>query len=205
MFCLYLFRIKKLILFLNSRKIIQENKILQKKGQCFWLTGLSGSGKTTLAKMLISRLLEIKIPTILIDGDILRANLNKDLDFSINDRTENIKRAAKIIKSHIDSGTNIIATFISPTNEIREIAKNIIDENYFNLIYVECSLESCEKRDPKGLYKKARNGEIENFTGISSIFENPIDPNIIVNTDINEPNESLKEIFNFVVNRTGIK
>ena len=180
-----------------------EREISQKRGICFWLTGLSGSGKTTISRLVEKELLNINFPVSLIDGDLIRNGMNKDLGFTISDRTKNIKRAAETIQELNNCGTTVIASFISPTKEIRDLAKNIIGINSFYEVYVQCPLEICENRDTKGLYKKARQGEIQNFTGISSVYEEPGNPDITLDTDLYSQEESSIEMFNFVKLKIG--
>ena len=155
-----------------------------------WLTGLSGSGKTTLATH-ISRELKKKYPVQVFDGDIIRKGLNKDLAFSEHDRLENIRRIAEVSKLFLEAGFLTINCFISPTHEIRQLAREIIGDEQFIEVYLNSSLETCEHRDVKGLYKKARNGEINNFTGISSIYETPLHPDIIIDTNHQTVDESV--------------
>jgi adenylyl-sulfate kinase len=148
------------------------NKILKKKMKTIWFTGLSGSGKSTIAEEIIKRY-EKKVKNIFtLDGDVLRSGLNSDLGFSVDDRIENIRRATEFAKLLNDKEIQVIATFIAPTNEIRNLIKKILPNVCF--VYLNTSLEVCEDRDVKGLYKKARAGEIKNFTGIDSPFE-PMD------------------------------
>ena len=159
---------------------------LKQKGKVIWFTGLSGSGKTTLASKLEKRLFELNYFCQILDGDNVRSGINKNLRFTEEDRLENIRRIAEVGKLFMDCGIILICSFISPTNEMRTLAKEIIGENDFLEVFVNTPLEVCEQRDPKGLYKKARAGEIPNFTGISSPFEHPENPFIEVdNTDQN--------------------
>jgi len=159
---------------------------LKQRAKVLWFTGLSGSGKTTLACLLEKKLFELNYFCQILDGDNIRSGLNNGLKFTEEDRQENIRRIAEVAKLFLDCGVITICTFISPTKEIRQKAKEIIGEADFLEIYVNSSLEVCESRDPKGLYKKARKGEIPDFTGISSPFEAPDNPFInIDNTDSN--------------------
>jgi len=155
------------------------------KGACIWFTGLSGSGKSTLAKGLEHELYNLKIHTFLLDGDIIRKGLNKDLGFSDKDRSENIRRIGEVSKLFVDAGIVVLVSFISPFKKDREVARNLFEQNNFFEVYVECDLSECEKRDPKGLYKKARSGEIKDFTGISSLYEPPENPEIIIHNGEN--------------------
>ena len=148
--------------------------------KCFWLIGLSGAGKTTLSNNVVE-ILDNKFLIKVLDGDILRNGLNSNLSFSIEDRNENIRRVAEVTKLFLDSGFTVINSFITPTEEMRQIAKNILGDQYIE-VFIDAPLSVCESRDVKGLYKKARTGEIKNFTGIDSIFEKPINPDIIIDT-----------------------
>ena len=171
---------------------------LKQRGKVIWFTGLSGSGKTTLASALEKRLFELNYFCQILDGDNVRSGINKNLRFTDEDRMENIRRIAEVGKLFMNCGIILICSFISPTNEMRQLAREIIGEDDFLEIFVNTPLEVCEKRDPKGLYKKARAGEIPNFTGISSPFEAPNNPFIEVdntNPDIQgNVREMLKQI-----------
>jgi len=148
-----------------------------------WLTGLSGSGKSTISREIEARLFSRGMPIYRIDGDNLRSGLNKNLGFSKDDRAENIRRAAEVASLLNDAGVSVICSLISPFEDDRNIAKQIIGADNFLEIYVEASIETCEKRDPHGLYKKARKGEIKEFTGISSPYEKPQNPWLVANTE----------------------
>lgn len=157
---------------------------LKQHAKVIWFTGLSGSGKTTLASLLEKRLFELNYFCQILDGDNVRSGINRNLKFTEEDRLENIRRIAEVSKLFMNCGIILICSFISPTNEMRKMAKDIVGENDFLEIFVNTPLEVCEERDPKGLYKKARAGEIKNFTGISSPFEIPENPFVEVdNTD----------------------
>jgi adenylylsulfate kinase len=151
----------------------EREKLLGQKAKALWLTGLSGSGKSTLAIALQQKLHADGKLAYVLDGDNIRAGLNNNLGFSEADRLENIRRIAEAAKLFVDAGVITICCFVSPTTEIRALAKTIIGENDFREIYVNASLEACEKRDVKGLYAKARKGEIKDFTGIHQPFEAP--------------------------------
>lgn len=172
----------------------EKEKQLNQRAISIWFTGLPRSGKTTLALALEKKLFEQKFTTALLDGDNIRYGINKDLGFSDEDRKENIRRVAEINKLFNSNGIITINTFVSPTNEIRNIAKEIIGTENFFLIYTKASLETCENRDSKGLYKKAREGKIKDFTGISAPFEEPADAYLIINTD----NESIEKCLNII-------
>ncbi len=160
----------------------EKESFLTQKARVVWMTGLSGSGKTTLAKYLERKLQDNGFFTKLLDGDNVRSGLNKGLSFSESDRNENIRRIAEVSKLFLDGGVICINCFVSPTAEIRQLAKDIIGEADFLEVYVNTPLEECEKRDVKGLYAKARKGEIKDFTGISAPFEAPENPTIEVLT-----------------------
>jgi adenylylsulfate kinase len=163
-----------------------------------WLTGLSGSGKSTVGNALEQALFERGIKTQVLDGDNIRMGLNKDLGFSDEDRKENMRRISEVAKLFSDSGTLTITAFISPFREERETCKNIIGKNNFVEIFIDADLNVCEARDPKGLYKKARAGEIPNFTGIDSPYEKPIDPDLVVSTGHYSINECVDQIIDFL-------
>jgi adenylylsulfate kinase len=164
-------------------KEIHEEKFNQ-KAVCIWFTGLSGSGKSTLAEALQQRLIENGNITQYLDGDLLRNSLNNNLGFSDADRLENIRRVAEVTKLFLNAGIICINAFISPTNEIRNLAKSIIGEENFIEIYLNTPLETCERRDPKGLYSKARSGELKNFTGIDAVFEVPEMAKMMIDTGL---------------------
>ncbi|MFW5872208.1 MAG: adenylyl-sulfate kinase [bacterium] len=144
----------------------------------FWFTGLSGAGKSTIANLLADRLSSLNMKTFVLDGDVVRTGLNKDLGYSLEDRQENIRRVSEMAKVLNLAGVWVIASFISPMEIVRKMAKEIIGEDRFVEIFVDASLEVCEKRDCKGLYKKARSGEIDEFTGIHQVYEKPLNPSI---------------------------
>ena len=154
-----------------------------------WLYGLSGSGKSSIANALEKRLFEMGNHTYCLDGDNTRLGLNKDLGFSAVDRLENVRRVAEVAKLMADAGMIVLVSLITPYEEQRTLTKKILKNERFLEVYVECDLATCEQRDPKGLYRKARSGEIPNFTGISDPFEEPVESAFRVNTsqyDLNE-------------------
>lgn len=168
----------------HSHEISQKDRII-KNGHLplvLWFSGLSGSGKSTLASALESHLHKQGIRTYILDGDNIRTGLNKDLDFSNESRKENIRRISEVAKLFVDAGVVVLTAFISPFEEDRNQAREIIGAKRFIEIHVDCPLEVCEERDVKGLYKKARAGQIKHFTGIDSPFEEPSNPDIIVDT-----------------------
>lgn len=170
-----------------------------------WFTGLSGSGKSTLANALARYLFENNIQTYVLDGDNIRHGLNKDLGFTDEDRKENIRRIGEVSKLFVDSGQIVLTAFISPFREDRQQVKDILSENEFFEVYVKCSLDECEVRDPKGLYKKARNNEIKHFTGIDSPYEEPENPAIIVDTETQDIEQSVKQIVSFLIEKGFIQ
>ena len=159
-----------------------KERLLGQKAVVIWMVGLSGSGKSTLATALENQLHQQGFLTQLLDGDNLRTGINNNLGFSEADRAENIRRAAEVAKLFLNCGIVTICSFISPTEAIRQAARNIIGEADFMEVYIDCPVEECEKRDVKGLYAKARRGEIKNFTGIDSPFEAPKRPALTLQT-----------------------
>ncbi|WP_298737101.1 adenylyl-sulfate kinase [uncultured Chitinophaga sp.] len=159
-----------------------------------WLLGIPCSGKTTLAYKIKSELDKQRIPCKVLDGDELRSGINADLGFSPQDREENIRRAAEIAKLFLDAGFVTICSFITPTAKLRHLARGIIGSEHFHEIYVSCSISVCMQRDVKGMYNKARNGIIKNFTGLQSAFEAPEAPFLTVNTEENDVAASASEI-----------
>jgi len=152
------------------------------KGVCIWYTGLSGSGKSTIAMRVEEKLFEHGIRTFVLDGDNVRHGLNKNLGFSPEDRTENIRRIGEVSKLFVDAGVVVCTAFISPYREDRDNVRALLKEGEFIEVFVDATLETCEERDPKGLYKKALAGEIKEFTGISAPYEEPLKPELVVNT-----------------------
>ena len=182
---------------LLSRK--DKEKLLNQKGICVWLTGLSGSGKTTIANFVSRQLHNGGVYTQVLDGDNIRLGINKNLSFSDQDRKENIRRIAEVAKLFVEAGVVTFCCFVSPTREMRKLAKNVIGENDFFEVFISTNLETCETRDVKGLYKKARRGEIKDFTGVSSPFESPVNPDLVLNTEdksINEIGNTLISVLN---------
>jgi len=158
----------------------QRSSIKYQKPCILWFTGLSGSGKSTIANAVEVELNRLKKHTYLLDGDNVRLGLNKDLSFFDKDRVENIRRIGEVSKLFIDSGIIVLTALISPFRKDREMVKDLVKEDEFIEVFMDTPLEICESRDSKGLYKKARSGEIPNFTGISSVYEEPIDANIVL-------------------------
>ncbi len=173
--------------------------LLNQHSKVIWMTGLSGSGKSTIAINLERKLFYNGFISQILDGDNVRSGINNNLGFSIEDRTENIRRIAEVAKLYLNSGIITICSFVSPTIEIREQAKNIIGEADFLEVYVNAPIEVCENRDVKGLYKKARAGEIKDFTGINSPFEAPENPFLEIRTDQQDIRESVDFLFNKIL------
>ncbi len=174
-------------------------KLLGHKNKVVWLTGLSSSGKSTIARKLEELLYKKGILSYVLDGDNIRHGLNSNLGFSREDREENIRRIAEVAKLFYDSGCFVIVAFISPYKKDRRFARKLIGDD-FVCAYVKCSLKECKARDPKGLYKKAREGKIANFTGISDKYEAPENPEIIIDSEKTKPEEAAKKIMDFILN-----
>ncbi|MGR5243248.1 adenylyl-sulfate kinase [Vibrio sp. PNB23_22_6] len=170
-------------------------QLKQQKPVVLWFTGLSGSGKSTVANAVESKLLSLGKHSYLLDGDNVRHGLNKDLGFSDSDRVENIRRIGEVAKLFVDSGCIVLTAFISPFIADRDQARALLEDGQFLEVYIDTPLEVCESRDPKGLYKKARAGEIKHFTGIDSAYEAPTAPDIHVKT----AEKSVEECAEYVV------
>jgi adenylylsulfate kinase len=167
----------------------------QQSAKVIWFTGLSGSGKSTLAGLLEKRLTDNHKHTYLLDGDNVRHGLCGDLGFSDKDRVENIRRISEVAKLFVDSGLIVLTAFISPFRADRDFCRNLLDENEFIEVFVDVPLEVCEQRDPKGLYKKARQGDIANFTGIHSTYESPIQPEIHLQHSDQSPEQLTEALY----------
>jgi adenylylsulfate kinase len=174
-----------------------RERLLEQAAKVFWLTGLSGSGKSTLAAGLQRALHAQGKLVYVLDGDNVRAGINNNLGFSENDRIENIRRISEVAKLFLDAGIITICSFVSPTNELRALAKNTIGENDFFEIYINAPLATCEERDVKGLYAKARKGEIKDFTGVNAPFEAPANPDLELKTDEQHEDDSLLALVSF--------
>jgi len=178
---------------------------LNQRAQVYWFTGLSGSGKSTIAKGLERKLFGEGYFVQVIDGDNVRSGLCSNLSFSLEDRAENIRRVAELAKLYLNSGVITLCSFISPTTSIRASAKQIIGSMDFKEIYINTPIDVCERRDVKGLYEKARSGEIKGFTGIDSPYEPPTSPSIELLTAEQSIEESVDEVFNFIIQESEIK
>jgi len=176
----------------------RRNKLNNHRSIVLWFTGLSGSGKSTLAHALEEKLFQKGCRTFVLDGDNVRYGLNSNLDFSEAGRTENIRRISEVSKLMLESGLIVMTAFISPINKDRSEARKLISSNDFIEIYCKASLETCETRDVKGLYKRARAGEIKNYTGIDSPYEAPENPELTIDTDKQSLEESVSTILSFL-------
>ena len=176
-----------------------KEKLLQQHAKVIWMTGLSGSGKTTIAKRVERYLHSQGILNQLLDGDNIRVGIGNNLTFSSEDRAENIRRISEVSKLFMNCGVVTLNCFVSPTIEIRNIAKEIIGEENFIEVYINASVETCEDRDVKGLYQKARKGEIKDFTGISAPFEAPENPEIEINTAKLSIDESIQKVLDYIL------
>lgn len=177
-----------------------RNKSYQQPSFVLWFTGLSGSGKSTIANRVEQELFKKGLKTYTLDGDNIRTGINRGLGFTEEDRNENLRRIAEVAKLFVDAGIITIGAFVSPLEKDRELIKNIIGENDFIEIFVDTSLEECERRDVKGLYKKARAGEIKNFTGIDAPYEAPKHPDILIETEKESIEEAVQKVITFVEN-----
>jgi adenylylsulfate kinase len=183
---------------------IEKEQRLKQKAKVLWMTGLSGSGKTTLGLYLEKELYKRGFVVMLLDGDLVRTGINNNLKFSVEDRKENIRRIAEISKLFVNCGIITINCFISPTHDIRTMARNIIGKDDFLEVFVSAPLEICETRDVKGLYAKARKGEIPEFTGISSPFEIPLDADLVLKTDQLSVEESVQSALDFILPKIAL-
>lgn len=175
-------------------KRADRNRMNGHKSGLVWLTGLSASGKSTIAHLVEKKLYEKRIHTYVFDGDNVRHGLNSNLAFSREDRKENLRRIAELSKLFVDAGILVFAAFISPYKEDRDYIRNRFEGDNYLEIYVKCSIEECERRDPKGQYKKARAGIIQNYTGISAPYEEPENPDLVIDTEKLTIDESVTRI-----------
>lgn len=190
---------------MNGVDLKKREKLLNQKSFLIWFTGMSGSGKTTIGNLLEKELHERGYLTFILDGDNVRKDLNSDLDFSEKGREENIRRIGYVAKLMIDAGVITIATFISPFDKDRKRVKNLFEKDRFIEVFVDCPLNVCIERDPKGLYKKALNNEIPEFTGISSPYEKPLKPDIKIDTSKKSISEEIDYILIFLKEKGFIR
>ena len=176
-----------------------KEKRLRQKARVIWFAGLSGAGKTTLAKRLEEELFARNFTVQILDGDNIRSGINNNLSFSAEDRRENIRRIAEVSKLFLNCGIIAINSFISPTREVRHLAMDILGRENFIEVYINAPLEVCEKRDVKGLYAKARKGEIKDFTGIGAPFEAPADADLEIRTDLLTIEQSVEKLLEFLL------
>lgn len=175
-------------------KKIDREKLLNQKGVILWFTGLSGSGKSTIANEVAYKLHKMNKIAYVLDGDNIRHGLNKDLGFSAEERDENIRRISEVAKLFADASIITCVAFISPYKKMRKFCRKLVGKDNFIEIFCKASLDTCEKRDPKGLYKKARKGEIDDFTGVSAPYEKPEAPDITIDTEKHNLNENAEII-----------
>lgn len=191
----------------HSFDISKEDRVNSNAHNAFliWFTGLSGSGKSTIANLVEQSLFKQGIKTYILDGDNIRKGINKDLSFTSTDRTENIRRIAEVSNLMIDAGLVVLASFVSPYKKDRENIRTIVKDVNFVEIYINTSIEECERRDVKGLYKKARAGEIKNMTGISAPYEAPENPDIEIKTHEEQLQDSVKRVVAYVEKKLKLK
>lgn len=180
---------------------VDRKKRLNQSPKLIWFTGLSGSGKSTLSNSVEQLLFNEGLYTFALDGDNVRKGICNNLSFSPEDRSENIRRIGEVAKLMLDAGLIVCASFVSPFEKDRKMVKQIVGENNFIEVYLNTSLEECEKRDTKGLYAKSRKGEIPNFTGISSPYEQPLNPDLQIDTSILSIEESTQKVFSLIINK----
>lgn len=187
----------------HEASITKEERRTQNKHQSFilWFTGLSASGKSSVANAFARRLFERGNQAFVLDGDNVRHGLNKDLGFDEASRKENIRRIGEVSKLFVENGQIVLTAFISPYREDRQVVRELVEAGEFIEVYVKCSVEMCEKRDPKGLYKKARNAEIPNFTGISAPYEEPKNPEIILDTELHSIEECVDQLTDILTSK----
>ena len=195
---------KENIILHNYQVTCHDRRLLNNHNSfLIWVTGLSGSGKSTIANELECSLHEKGIKTYILDGDNIRGGINHNLTFSPEDRSENNRRIAEISKLFIDAGTVVIGAFISPYKKDRAEIRSIVSPTNFVEVYVNTSIEECERRDVKGLYKKARNGDIKNFTGISAPYEAPENPDVVIDTEKETLEAGILKIMNHIQKKLG--
>ena len=184
---------------------LDKERLLGQKALVIWLTGLSGAGKTTIAIDLERKLHEMGFKTQVFDADFIRTSINRDLDFSMEGRIENIRRMAAISRLFLEAGLVVISCFISPTKRIRQMARTIIGASDYCEVFVNAPLKICEERDPKGLYKLARLGDLKDFTGIDSPYEPPENPDIEIRTDLCTVSEAVEQVLDFILPKIVFK
>jgi adenylyl-sulfate kinase len=184
---------------------LDKERLLGQKALVIWLTGLSGAGKTTIAIDLERKLHEMGFKTQVFDADFIRTSINRDLDFSMEGRIENIRRMAAISRLFLEAGLVVISCFISPTKRIRQMARTIIGASDYCEVFVNAPLKICEERDPKGLYKQARLGDLKDFTGIDSPYESPENPDIEIRTDLCTVSEAVEQVLDFILPKIVFK
>lgn len=182
-----------------------KEKLLNQRSKVIWMTGLSGAGKSTIAAALEKELYKKGFLTQIIDGDNVRTGINKNLTFSDDDRKENLRRIAEVSKLFLNCGIITINSFITPTEESRKTAREIIGDKNFIEVYINAPIDVCEMRDVKGLYKKARAGQIKNFTGIDSVFEEPVNPDIEIRTDQLSIEEAIQKLNEYIIPQIELK
>ena len=187
----------------HEASVTKEERRSQNKHQSFilWFTGLSASGKSSIANAFARQLYERSNQAFVLDGDNVRHGLNKDLGFDEAGRKENIRRIGEVSKLFIESGQIVLTAFISPYREDRQVVRALVEDGEFIEVFVKCSVETCEKRDPKGLYKKARKAEISNFTGVSAPYEEPENPEIILDTEHHTIEECVEQLTSILTSK----
>ena len=189
----------------HSVTVEERRESYNYKSCVLWFTGLSASGKSTLANFLCKQLHMLGVKSYVLDGDNIRHGLNKNLRFSPEDRKENIRRIGEVGKLFVDAGLIAMTAFISPYKEDRNDARKLLKGDEFIEVFVKCHLSECERRDPKGIYKKARAGELKEFTGISAPYEEPENPEIVLETDIMTLEECVKTLLDYLIENEYIK
>ena len=189
---------KNIVWHANKVSREQRESFLRQKGVVLWITGLSGSGKSTIANEVAYRLHKMGKLAYVLDGDNIRHGLNKDLGFSPEERNENIRRISEVAKLFADAGIIAITAFISPYREYRNFCRELVGASRFFEIYTKASIETCERRDTKGLYKKAKQGLIKDFTGINAPYEEPEKPELVIDTDKETVEESAEKVLNIL-------
>ncbi len=190
----------------HNATVTRERRELRSKhkGVIVWFTGLSGSGKSTIAHTVEERLHQMGCRTYVFDGDNVRHGLSSDLGFSEEDRSENIRRIAEMCNLFVDAGVIALTAFISPLHKDRELVRNLLSDDFLE-VYCRCPVEVCEQRDAKGLYRKARAGEIDNFTGISAPYQEPVNPDLLIDTDKESLQESVDKVVKLLLNAKVIE